>query len=124
MIILQMQIKFCFIMVIFLKMIINAKLKIYLNLETIHLFLQILDAGRLRDNRTDKEDEPDANYDRIPLFGVVMTSNPKVLKIEGYDNEAALRRDIEKYNRKFSREIERESEFAEYEEIDDGDTDV
>ena len=89
-----------------------------------HRAVASIEKVRVMNNRTDKEDEPDANYDRIPLFGVVMTSNPKVLKIEGYDNEAALRRDIEKYNRKFSREIERESEFAEYEEIDDGDTDV
>ena len=89
-----------------------------------HRAVASIEKVRVLNNRTDKEDEPDANYDRIPLFGVVMTSNPKVLKIEGYDNEAALRKDIEKYNRKFSREIERESEFAEYEEIDDGDTDV
>lgn len=89
-----------------------------------HRAVASIEKVRVLNNRTDKEDDPDANYDRIPLFGVVMTSNPKVLKIEGYDNEAALRKDIEKYNRKFSREIERESEFAEYEEIDDGDTDV
>ena len=89
-----------------------------------HRAVASIEKVRVLNNRTDKEDEPDANYDRIPLFGVVMTSNPKVLKIDGYDNEAALRKDIEKYNRKFSREIERESEFAEYEEIDDGDTDV
>lgn len=89
-----------------------------------HRAVASIEKVRVLNNRTDKEDEPDANYDRTPLFGVVMTSNPKVLKIEGYDNEAALRKDIEKYNRKFSREIERESEFAEYEEIDDGDTDV
>ena len=38
-------------------------------------------------NRTDKEDEPDTNYDRIPLFGVVFTSNPAALKIPGYDFE-------------------------------------
>lgn len=89
-----------------------------------HRAVASIEKVRVLNNRTDKEDEPDANYDRIPLFGVVMTSNPKVLKIEGYDNEAALRKDIEKYNRKFAREIEQEGEFADYEEVDDGDTDV
>lgn len=74
---------------------------------------------RVLNNRTDKEDEPDTNYDRIPLFGVVMTSNPKALKIEGYDNEAALRKDIDMFNRKYSREIEQEKEYTDYEEVED-----
>lgn len=84
-----------------------------------HRAVASIEKVRVLNNRTDKEDEPDQNYDRIPLFGVVMTSNPKVLKIEGYDNEAQLRRDIEKFNRKYSREIEREKEYIDYEEIED-----
>jgi hypothetical protein len=78
-----------------------------------------LEKVRVLNNRTDKEDEPDTNYDRIPLFGVVMTSNPKALKIEGYDNEAALRKDIDMFNRKYSREIEQEKEYTDYEEVED-----
>lgn len=72
---------------------------------------------RMQNNRTDKEDEPETNYDRIPLFGVVFTSNPKALGIDGYENEAALRKDIEKYNKKFSREIDQE--YTDFEEIED-----
>ena len=78
-----------------------------------------IDRVRVLNNRTDKEDEPDTAYDRIPLFGVVFTSNPAALKIPGYDNEASLRRDIEKYNKKFSREIEQEKEYTDYEEVEE-----
>ena len=86
-----------------------------------------LEKVRVLNNRTDKEDEPDKDYDRIPLFGVTFTTNPKVLNIPGYDNEAALRRDIDKFNRKYSREIEKDREYADYEEVEDegtGDTGV
>ena len=84
-----------------------------------HRAVASLEKVRVLNNRTDKEDEPDTAYDRIPLFGVVFTSNPAALKIPGYDNEAALRRDIEKFNRKYSREIDREREFTDYEEVED-----
>lgn len=77
---------------------------------------------RVLNSRTDKEDEPDTAYDRIPLFGVVFTSNPAALKIPGYDNEAALRKDIEAMNRRYSREIEKEQKFADYEEVDEDGT--
>lgn len=87
-----------------------------------------LEKVRVLNNRTDKEDEPQTDYDRIPLFGVVMTSNPSVLKIEGYDNEAALRKDIYVLNKKYSREIEQEQEYIDYQEVEDEgtgtDTDV
>ena len=86
-----------------------------------------LEKVRVLNNRTDKEDEPETNYDRIPLFGVVFTSNPKALNIPGYDNEAALRKDIDKYNRKFSRDIEQEMEYTDYEEVNEdgeGESDV
>ncbi len=85
-----------------------------------------LEKVRVLNNRTDKEDEPEQNYDRIPLFGVTFTSNPKALGIEGYENEASLRKDIEKFNKKYSREID-QKEYADYEEIEDddrGETDV
>ena len=78
---------------------------------------------RVLNNRTDKEDEPDTGYDRIPLFGVTFTSNPAVLKIPGYDNEAALRKDIDSMNRRYSREIEKEQEYTDYEEVEDDGTD-
>ncbi len=87
-----------------------------------------LEKVRVLNNRTDKEDDPQTDYDRIPLFGVVMTSNPSVLKIEGYDNEAALRKDISVLNKKYSREIEQEQEYIDYQEVEDEgtgtDTDV
>lgn len=87
-----------------------------------------LEKVRVLNNRTDKEDDPQTDYDRIPLFGVVMTSNPSVLKIEGYDNEAALRKDIYVLNKKYSREIEQEQEYIDYQEVEDEgtgtDTDV
>lgn len=78
-----------------------------------------LEKVRVLNNRTDKEDEPETNYDRIPLFGVVFTSNPKALGIEGYENEAALRKDIEKYNRMCSRDIEKEREYTDFEEVEE-----
>ena len=87
-----------------------------------HRAVASLEKVRVMNNRTDKEDEPDTNYDRIPLFGVVMTSNPAVLKIEGYNNEAALRKDIEKFNRKYSRETEKDREYTDYEEVEDDGT--
>ena len=85
-----------------------------------HRAVASLEKVRVLNNRTDKEDEPDTAYDRIPLFGVVMTSNPAALNIPGYENEAALRRDIDKFNRKYSREIEKEKEFTDYEEVEEG----
>lgn len=78
-----------------------------------------LEKVRVLNNRTDKEDDPQTDYDRIPLFGVVMTSNPSVLKIEGYDNEAALRKDIDAMNKRYSREIEKEKEYTDYEEVEE-----
>ena len=74
---------------------------------------------RVLNNRTDKEDEPDTNYDRIPLMGVTFTSNPKALGIDGYENEESLRKDIAKYNKKYSREIDQDKEYTEYEEVED-----
>lgn len=78
-----------------------------------------LEKVRVLNNRTDKEDEPQTDYDRIPLFGVVMTSNPAALKIEGYDNEASLRKDIDTMNKRYSREIEKEKEYTDYEEVEE-----
>ena len=78
-----------------------------------------LEKVRVMNNRTDKEDEPETNYDRIPLFGVVFTSNPSALNIPGYDNEASLRKDIIAMNKRYSREIENEKEFTDYEEVEE-----
>lgn len=78
-----------------------------------------LEKVRVLNNRTDKEDEPDTNYDRIPLMGVTFTSNPKALGIDGYENEESLRKDIAKYNKKYSREIDQDKEYTEYEEVED-----
>ena len=78
-----------------------------------------LEKVRVMNNRTDKEDEPETNYDRIPLFGVVFTSNPSALNIPGYDNEASLRKDIIAMNKRYSREIENEKEFIDYEEVEE-----
>lgn len=77
-----------------------------------------LEKVRVLNNRTDKEDEPDTNYDRIPLMGVTFTSNPKALGIDGYENEESLRKDIAKYNKKYSREIDQDKEYTEYEEVE------
>lgn len=81
-----------------------------------------LEKVRVMNNRTDKEDEPETNYDRIPLFGVVFTSNPAALKIPGYDNEASLRKDIEMMNKRYSREIEKEKDYTDYEEVEENGT--
>ena len=84
-----------------------------------------LQKARIQNNRTNKEDEPEQNYDRIPLFGVVYTSNPAALKIEGYQSEAVLRKEIDSMNRKYNRDIEREKEYTDYQEVeDDPDTDT
>ena len=84
-----------------------------------HKAVAAIEKVRVLNNRTDKEDEPSADYDRIPLFGVVFTSNPSALKIQGYDNEASLRKDIDAMNKRYSREFEKEKEYTDYEEIED-----
>ena len=83
-----------------------------------------LEKARILNNRTDKEDEPDNNYDRIPHFGVIMTSNPAALKIEGYDSEASLRKEIASMNKKYSRDIqvEQEQKYIDYQEVEDDGT--
>lgn len=87
-----------------------------------HRAVAALEKVRVLNNRTDKEDEPDTNYDRIPLFGVTFTSNPKALGIDGYDNETVLRKDIEKFNRKFSREMKMDMDYTDFEEVEDDGT--
>lgn len=84
-----------------------------------HKAIAAIEKVRVLNNRTDKEDEPETAYDRIPLFGVTFTSNPAALKIPGYDNEASLRKDIETMNRRYSREIEKEKEYTDYEEVEE-----
>ena len=84
-----------------------------------HKAVAAIEKVRVLNNRTDKEDEPDRNFDRIPLFGVVMTSNPSALGVEGYDNEAALRKDIAITNKKYSREIEQEKEYTDFQEVEE-----
>lgn len=84
-----------------------------------HKAVAAIEKVRVLNNRTDKEDEPETAYDRIPLFGVTFTSNPAALKIPGYDNEASLRKDIETMNRRYSREIEKEKEYTDYEEVEE-----
>jgi hypothetical protein len=89
-----------------------------------HKSVAAIEKVRVMNNRTDKEDEPNTNYERIPNLGVVFTDNPKVLGIEGYDNAASLRKDVNSMNKKYSREWEKEPEYIEYEEVeDDGDGD-
>jgi hypothetical protein len=87
-----------------------------------HKAVAAIEKVRVLNNRTDKEDEPDTNYDRIPLFGVVFTSNPAALKIPGYDNEASLRKDIDSMNKRYSREIEKEKDYTDYEEVEEDGT--
>lgn len=87
-----------------------------------HRAVASLEKVRVLNNRTDKEDEPETNYDRIPLFGVTFTSNPKALGIDGYDNETVLRKDIEKFNRKFSREMNMDMDYTDFEEVEDDGT--
>lgn len=90
-----------------------------------HKSVAAIEKVRVMNNRTDKEDEPNTNYERIPNLGVVFTDNPKVLGIEGYDNAASLRKDVNSMNKKYSREWEKEPEYTDYEEVeDDGDGDT
>ena len=90
-----------------------------------HKSVAAIEKVRVMNNRTDKEDEPNTNYERIPNLGVVFTDNPKVLGIEGYDNVASLRKDVNSMNKKYSREVEKDSEYVEYGEVeDDGDGDT
>ena len=84
-----------------------------------HRAVAAIEKVRVLNNRTDKEDEPDTNYDRIPLFGVVFTSNPSALKIPGYDNETSLRKDIDTMNKRYNREIEKEKDYTDYEEVEE-----
>ena len=84
-----------------------------------HRAVAQIEKVRVLNNRTDKEDEPETNYDRIPLFGVVFTSNPSALKIPGYDNEASLRKDIDTMNKRYNREIEKEKDYTDYEEVEE-----
>ena len=90
-----------------------------------HKSVAAIEKVRVMNNRTDKEDEPNTNYERIPNLGVVFTDNPKVLGIEGYDNAASLRKAVNSMNKKYSREWEKEPEYTDYEEVeDDGDGDT
>lgn len=92
-----------------------------------HKSVAAIEKVRVMNNRTDKEDEPNTNYERIPNLGISFTDNPKVLGIEGYDNAEKLRKDVNTLNKKYSREVEKESEYTDYEEVDDdgnGDTSV
>ena len=87
-----------------------------------HKAVAAIEKVRVLNNRTDKEDEPDTNYDRIPLFGVWFTTNPAALNIPGYDNEASLRKDIVSMNKRYNREIEKEKDYTEYEEVEEDGT--
>ena len=89
-----------------------------------HRAVASIEKVRVLNNRTDKEDEPDTAYDRIPLFGVTFTSNPSALNIPGYDNEALLRKDINTMNKRYDREIEKEKEkeYTDYEEVEEDGT--
>jgi len=78
-----------------------------------------IEKARILNYRTDKDDEPDTAYDRIPLFGVVFTSNPAALKIPGYDNEASLRKDIDAMNKRYSREMVNDRGYTDYEEVEE-----
>ena len=88
-----------------------------------HKAVAAIEKVRVLNNRTDKEDEPDTAYDRIPLFGVKFTSCPAVLKIPGgYTTEASLNRDMEKMNKRYDRDIEKEREYTDYEEVEEDGT--
>lgn len=82
-----------------------------------HKAVAAIEKVRVLNNRTDKEDEPEHDYDRIPLWGIVYTSNPSALGIEGFSSEALLRKDIDSMNKKYNREIERD--YTDYEEVQD-----
>ena len=86
-----------------------------------HKAVAAIEKVRVLNNRTDKEDEPEHDYDRIPLWGIVYTGNPAVLKIEGYSSEALLRKDVNSMNKKYNREIERE--YTDYEEVEENGND-
>ena len=49
----------------------------------------------------------------------MFTSNPSALKIPGYDNEASLRKDIDSMNKRYNREIEKEKDYTDYEEVEE-----
>ena len=85
-----------------------------------HKAVAAIEKVRVLNNRTDKEDEPDQDYGRIPLLGIVWTGNPSALGIEGFSSEALLRKDIASMNKKYNREIDRE--YTDYEEVKDNDS--
>lgn len=85
-----------------------------------HRAVAQLEKVRVVNNRTDKEDEPEHDYERIPLMGIVWTGNPSALGIEGFSSEAVLRKDIADLNKKYAREIERK--YTDYEEVQDGES--
>lgn len=69
--------------------------------------------NRILNNRTDKEDEPELEFDKIVPQTFVPVDDPSVIGIERVpDLRGKIRRMIEKYSR--------ESDYTDYEEIEDG----
>lgn len=73
-----------------------------------------IEKNRILNNRTDKDDEPDLEYDKIVPQTFEPTDDPSVI---GIKKVPGLRDRIRRLEKKYGRNIE----DAEYEEIKDGD---
>lgn len=73
-----------------------------------------IEKNRIANNRTDKDDEPELEFDKIVPQNFLMTDDPTVIGIKKQPN---LRGRIRKLEKKYGNDIE----DAEYEEIKDGD---
>lgn len=72
---------------------------------------------RVQNNRTDKDNEVEMEYDKIPVMQIVWTGDPAVLGIEGAKSEEETRKLYRKLDKKYRKQ---EIQDAEFEEIDDG----
>ena len=82
--------------------------------------LAALHKVRVLNNRTDKEDEPETEYDKIPVMQIAWTGDPAVLGIEGTKSEEETRKLWRKLDKKYRKQ---DIQDVEYEEInDDGDS--
>lgn len=78
-----------------------------------------IEGKRILNNRTDKEDEPELEFDKIVPQTFVPVDDPTVIGIAKVpDLRGKIRRMIAKYSK------EEEEEYTDYEEVEDGDGDT
>lgn len=70
---------------------------------------------RVQNNRTDKDNDIEIEYDKIPIMQISWTGDPAVLGIEGAKSEEETRKLYRRLDKKYRKQ---DMQDAEYEEID------